>query len=252
MRTLTIGVLLFSLLFALPLIRAEKEYKDGHDIPKKMLKKISLDIKKANIVDALNGVSKKGGLDIAISKKVSGYCTLRFNNATLWKVFITVIQINDLAYVEKDGVYHVMTAKEYKTQYGTKYGDPREVKTFRLTHASPKKAFMIINGLKSNIGKIMVDQDSGIVVVRDIPARLEEMEKALAALEQKKEMRVFRLKHVKAKDIEKPLKKLLQKRKLGEVTIVEKTNQVIIECLPGRMEQVKELISQLDEKATAE
>jgi hypothetical protein len=60
-------------------------------------KKISLDFKNIDIIEALKFLSKKAGLNIIPTKKVSGRITLSVENASLKDVFDIMLRSNGLA-----------------------------------------------------------------------------------------------------------------------------------------------------------
>jgi type II secretory pathway component GspD/PulD (secretin) len=71
-----------------------------------------------------------------------------------------------------------MTEEEYKVLYGKRFSDLREVKTFRLKYAIPEQAFNMLDALKSSIGRVLVDENTGTVLIMDTPDKIREMKKA--------------------------------------------------------------------------
>jgi general secretion pathway protein D len=105
-----------------------------------------------------------------------------------------------------------------------------------------------LNTVKSEIGKVLLDQESGVILIIDTPEKIKDMEKTLDAMERKSVIRVFNLKYARAKDVEEQLKSQLDTKKVGSVKADERTNQVIIQTLPDRMEDISKLITSLDQK----
>ncbi len=209
---------------------------------------ISLDLRSTEATDALKYLATKGGLNISISKNVSGRVNLFLTDVPIRDAFDLILRSNELAYDKQGNVYNVMSEEEYRKLYGRKFSDLRQVKTFRLQYAIPQQAFNLLDALKSEIGKILVDEDSGTVMVMDTPERLSAMEHAITTLEKGGMMRVIDLKYAKAKDIEERLKDQLEVNKLGFVKADERSNQLIIKTLPERMKELEQLIQALDRK----
>ncbi|MCK4307398.1 hypothetical protein KAW50_04125 [candidate division WOR-3 bacterium] len=224
---------------------SKAELQSGKD---SMSQLISLDLRNMEVVDALKFIAQKGELNIVISKTVTGRCMLLLENVAIKDIFDVILLSNALAYVKKGDIYYVMTGKEYKAWYGENYGDTRKLKVFHLKYAVPGKAFILIDALKSEIGKIIVDQDSGTVLIMDTPSKIGEMEKALAVLEEEIETVVLNLNYAKAKDIEDQIKPQLDDKKVGSIKADERSNQVVVQTLPGRMKDIKRVISALDKK----
>jgi len=210
--------------------------------------KISLDLRNIDIVDALKFLSMKASLNIITTKAVIGRVTLMVENAAIQDVFDLMLRSNSLAYDKRGDLFNVMTQEEYRLLYGKSFSDIRQVKVFYLQYTVPEQAFSLLDMLKSEVGRVMVDPESGNVLVMDSPDRLELMEGVLKDFEDKNTVRIFKLQYAKAKDVEEALKNQLDAKKVGLIKSDERGNQIIVQTLPERMEQIAGLISQLDQK----
>ncbi|MBI4597921.1 MAG: hypothetical protein HY737_05925 [Candidatus Omnitrophica bacterium] len=213
-----------------------------------MNERVSLDLRSTDATDALKYLASKGGLNIAISKNVSGRVNLFLTDVPIRDVFELILRSNSLAYDRQGDVYNIMTEEEYRALYGKKFADLRQVRTFRLQYAIPQQAFNLLDTLKSEVGRLLVDEDTGTVMVMDTPQTLQKMELALATLEKGGMTRVIDLKYAKAKDVEERLKDQLEANKLGFVKADERSNQVILKTLPDRMDELEALIRMIDRK----
>jgi type II secretory pathway component GspD/PulD (secretin) len=223
---------------------------DTEFVPKvvDMSKRITLDLRNMEVADALKYLSLRSGMNIVTSKSVTGRVTFQLKNVPLQDIFDITLLSNDLACEKIGDIYYVMTAKEYEATYGKQFGDRRVVKVFRLKYAIPEKAFDMLDTLKSKIGKVLVDQETGTVMIMDTPDNIAEAERSLELLEQKGEVSIFNLQYADAKDIEEQLKNQLDNKKLGSIRADARTNQVIVQTLPGRMDDIEEMINSLDKK----
>lgn len=217
-------------------------------LPMGMSAKISLDLRNTDVVDALKFIAMKSGVSIITTKAVTGRVSLLINEAPIQDVFDIMLRSNNLAYDSKGGLYNVMTQEEYRTLYGKNFADVRSVKVFYLKYMVPDQAFALLDMLKSEIGRVMVDPESGNVLVMDSPGRIEMMEKALADFEEKNTIRVIKLQYAKAKDIEEALKNQLDSKKVGSIKADERGNQVVVQTLPERMDQIERMVKTLDQK----
>jgi len=209
---------------------------------------VSLDLRSTEVTDALKYLATKGGLNIAISKNVAGRVNLFLTDVPIRDVFDLILRSNELAYDMQGNVYNIMTEAEYRGLYGRKFADLRKVETFRLQYAVPEQAFNLLDTLKSDIGRLLVDEESGTVMVMDTPDNLRQMETALATMDSEGTVRVFDLRYAKAKDMEERLKDDVEQKKLGYVKADERTNQLIVKTLPSRMNEMESLIRSLDRK----
>ena len=119
---------------------------------------VSLDFKSTDVVDALKYLALKGGLNLSTSKQVSGRVNLSLTDVPIRDVFELILRSNGLAFVKQGNVYHIMTEEEYRALYGRRFSDMRQIKTFRLQYASPEAAFNMLDALKSDIGRLLVDR----------------------------------------------------------------------------------------------
>jgi general secretion pathway protein D len=214
-------------------------------------KKISLNLRNIDIIEALKFFSMKTGLNIIPTSRVSGRVTLSVEQADVQDVFDIMLRSNNLAYDRRGSIYNVMSEDEYRRFYGRSFSDTRQVKAFRLKYAIPEQAFTLLDTIKSSIGRLLVEPETGTILIMDTLENIKASEQALAALEQENVVKVFSLKYAKAKDVEQQLKPQLDGKKVGSVRADERTNQVIIQALPERMKNIEKLITSLDKKTKA-
>jgi general secretion pathway protein D len=210
--------------------------------------KISLDLRNIDVIDALKFLATKATINIIYTKNVAGRVTLMVENAPVKDVFDIMLRSNGLAYTKEGDIYNVMTEEEYKLLKGRKFSDLRQVRVFRIKYAIPEQAFSMMDMLKSEIGRVLVEPDSGTALIMDTPENIKRIEDALTTLEEKNMVQVFNLKYAKAKDVEEQLKLQLDAKKVGSIKADERSNQVIVQTLPERMGRIGELIEALDQK----
>ncbi len=213
-----------------------------------MDERVSLDLRNIEAGDALRFLAQKGGLNLAISKNVAGRVQLLLNNVPIRDILDIILVTNALAYEKIGDVYYIMTETEYKERFGRKFSDTRQVKLFKLKYAVPEQVFSLFDVLKSEIGRLLVDPDSGTVLVMDTASNIEKMEIALTSMEQKKVIKVYNLKYGKALDVESRLKTRLDAKKVGSVVADERTNSVIVDTLPERLGEIDKIVASLDQK----
>jgi type II secretory pathway component GspD/PulD (secretin)/Tfp pilus assembly protein PilF len=212
------------------------------------LDKISLDLKNVDIVELLRIISLKTGRTIVPSKGVTGRITIYLSNVVFDDVLDIILLTQDLALYKKDKVYYVMTAGEYKKMYGIDYIDQRKIKTIKLSYSKPSVIFNALGQLKSDVGKIVVDESSGTIVLIDIPDKLELLEKTVEELDQPLGTTVYNLNYAKLADAKAQLSAAITQG-TGEVIIDERSGKAIVTDLPRKMEKISMLIRELDEKS---
>ena len=156
---------------------------------------ISLDLRNIDVLEAMKFLAGKTGLNMIASKNVTGRVTLTVENVAIKDVFDIMLRSNSLAYVTQGNICNVMSEAEYKSFYGSSFSDTRSVKVFRLKYAIPEQAFTLLDALKSEIGRVLVDPESGNVLIMDSPDRTIQMQKALDEFEKQNMVKVFSLQY---------------------------------------------------------
>lgn len=224
------------------------------DIEEGLSKRISLDLRGMDIVDTIKFLAMKGNLNVVTSKNVKGRTTLFLKDVTIADTLDVILLTNKLASERKKNIITVMTEAEYEALYGRKYTDKREIKTLKLNYALPTKIGAALGNIKSSIGKIIMDDATGILILIDTPEKIEEMELTSLELDEgiveKKPStvtRVFELEYADAETIKGKVSEALTKD-VGSVQSDERTNKLIVRDLPNRMADIEELITAFDTK----
>ncbi len=207
--------------------------------------RISLDLKGIDIIELLRILSLKTGLTIVPTKNVSGRVNVYLNNLSFDDAFNIILLSQDLASDRKGDIINVMTSSEYEKLYGKKYTDKRRAKIIKLTCAKPSIVFNAINQLKSDIGKIIIDESSGTIFLIDIPDKLKLMEDTITDLDRPLDTVVFDLKYAKPADIKAHLSSAVTPG-LGEVLVDEKAQKVVVSDLPDKLAKTRRMISAFD------
>jgi type II secretory pathway component GspD/PulD (secretin) len=207
---------------------------------------ISLEFRGTDAGDVLKYLAQKANLNLSISSAVTGRVNLFVTNVPIRDIFDIVLRSNNLAYIKKGDLYHILTETEYKELYGEKFSDTRIVKTLRLQYAVPEMAFNMMDAIKSSLGRLLIDENSGTIMIMDTPEKVSEMESALKVLEQRSVVKVFDLNYAKADEVEAKLKDEFEVNKLGNIKADLRTNQLIVKTFPDRMNEVTKMIQAFD------
>ncbi|MDD2654820.1 MAG: secretin N-terminal domain-containing protein, partial [Candidatus Omnitrophica bacterium] len=138
----------------------------------------TLELKDMDILDILKLISKKSGLNIAAGKNVKGRITIFLKDVNVWDALRIILETNDLAYSQEEGIVKVMTAKEYETIYGKKFTDKTSVKIIPLKFANAGAIVPLLTQIKSAIGKVIADEKSNTVVIIDTPQNITKIGRA--------------------------------------------------------------------------
>ncbi|MFA5199943.1 MAG: secretin N-terminal domain-containing protein [Candidatus Omnitrophota bacterium] len=209
---------------------------------------MSLDLKNVDIVELLRIVSLKTNKTIVPGKDVTGRITIYLSNVSFNDILDVILLTQGLALNKKDNVYYVMTEAEYKRTFGQDYIDHRKIETVKLSYAKPSVVFNAISQLKSDIGKIVVDETTGTIILIDIPDKMELLKKTISQLDQPLSTATFNLNYAKAADAKTQLSAAVTQG-TGGVIVDERSGKAIISDLPGKMKNLTNLVREIDEES---
>ncbi|MFA6379375.1 MAG: secretin N-terminal domain-containing protein, partial [Candidatus Omnitrophota bacterium] len=217
-------------------------------LEERIVRKITLDVRDMNIIDVIKFLAIKGDFNVVTSKSVEGRVTLYLKSVSIRDALDIILISNNLAYQIQNDIIHVMSDTEFEADYGRKFNDQSVVKTFFLTYTKPGYALNTLEQIKSSLGKIIIDEDTGTVVVIDTPEAVARMEKAIAEVERPMDSYVYSLQYAKADVLVEKLKARIDSLAVGSITADERSNQIVIRALPDRKKEILEVIKQLDTK----
>ncbi|MFH0924952.1 MAG: secretin N-terminal domain-containing protein [bacterium] len=207
--------------------------------------KITLDFKGIDIIQVLHLLSLKTDQTIVPTQGVTGRISICLNKTTPQDALDIIIKSQNLALDKKGNIVYVMTANEYQALYGKKYTDNREMALIRLKYAKPSTLATILEQLRSDIGKITVDESTGTLIITDTPESIQLLEDMIKELDRPLNTAFIQLHNTTAKDIKGNLEAAITKG-IGQLQIDERVNRVIISDLPDRIAEIKLLIKRLD------
>ena len=216
-------------------------------LEERLQRKITLDVRDMNIVDVIKFLAQKGEFNVVISPSVDGRTTVLLHGVAIKDALDIVAISNRLAYHIENDIVQVTSAAEYEAMYGKQFSDKTDVGIIHLQYSKPSYVLAALDNMKSNIGKIIIDEDTGSVVLIDTPQSIATMKKAIAQIEQPLDTMVYDLKYAKADVVAEKLRSRIDAKAVGSITADERSNQILVRVFPGRHDEVEKLIRSLDE-----
>ncbi|MBI3602296.1 MAG: hypothetical protein HY209_05325 [Candidatus Omnitrophica bacterium] len=213
----------------------------------RMIRKITLDVRDMNVVDVIKFLAQKGEFNVVISAPVDGRTTVLLHAVAIKDALDIIAVSNKLAYHVQNDIVQVMTAAEYEAMYGKQFSDKTEVSIIHLQYSKPSYVLAALDNMKSNIGKIIIDEDTGTVVLVDTPPSIMVMKKAIEQIERPLDTLVYDLKYAKADVVAEKLRSRIDAKAVGSITADERSNQILVRVFPGRHDEVEKVIRSLDE-----
>lgn len=210
-------------------------------------KTLSLDLKGLDILDIFKIISQTSGLNIIANKNVTGKVTLFLKDIDAWDAFLILVESNNLAYERQGNNVKVMTDADFERIYGRKFVDKRKTSINTLRYAKANNIAGSLNQIKTNIGRVIVDETSNTVILLDTPEAIAQMEDVLKKLDLPTETKTFVLNYAKAKDLGPKIEESITKA-IGSVKVDERTNSIIVTELKDRMSAIENIVMSFDRK----
>lgn len=231
-----------------------RSYEFSDQVSNKLIRDISIDLRKIDVVDVLKFLATKADLNIVTSQNVNAKVTLFLKNVTIGNALDIILISSGLAVREKDGVLYVMTEEEYLALYGESYRDQRHIKMVQIKYIDPNHVTEALGGVKSAIGKVIIDKPTGTVVLIDTEDKITIMEKIIEQLDIPTIQRilptqteVYELNYNKVTTVEAQIRQLLTDG-VGKLQSDEKTNRLVITDFPHVMRNIETIIRAFDRK----
>jgi type II secretory pathway component GspD/PulD (secretin) len=187
-------------------------------------------------------------LTIVPSKSITGRINIFLNNLTFDDALEVILVSQDMASERKGTIISIMTSGEYERLYGRKFNEKREVRTLKVQYAKPSTVFSALSQIKSDIGKVIVDESSGTILLIDIPEKVKLMEATALELDVPLETEVFNLKYAKTADMKTHLSSAITAGP-GELFVDERSSKIAVSDLPSKMRKIERLVRAFDEKS---
>jgi type II secretory pathway component GspD/PulD (secretin) len=222
------------------------------ELDEKMTKVISLDLRDMDVVDVYKFLALKGDLNVSINKNITGRVTLYLNNVSIRDALDIISIANNLAYkIVNNNIIYIMTDADFLGMYGKKFNDKTELKILYLKYAKPAYVLEALKNVKSELGKIVIDEDTGSVVMIDTPEAVTKMQEAIEQMDHPLETKIYNLQYANADDVANKLKEKLDNKAVGSVQADARSNQLVVRALPDRISEVEAIITALDKKTKA-
>ncbi len=208
--------------------------------------KITLDLIGVDINELFKILSSKSGRTITTTPGVQGRATVFINNLIFDDALDVILSLQGLACERSENLIKVMTLDEYEKAFGKKFGDRRKIKTVKLKFAKPANVVTVIGAFKSELGKIVVDETSGTILLIDTPQAQSDMEMVIQELDRPLETAVFNINYSKSENIKTYLNDLITPG-VGQLIIDDRSGKAVVTDLPARLEKIKKLMEEFDE-----
>jgi MSHA type pilus biogenesis protein MshL len=211
------------------------------------IEKLSLDIKGMDITDVLKMLATRARLNIVVGKNVTGRVTLFLKDVSPWDAFEIILLSNELAYEQEGDIINILTQRDYELKYGEPFKDKKQVKIISLKYAKASDISRALSQIKTNVGRIVIDEGSNTLVLIDVAEKIKEMVSFIRTIDLPVETRIFSLNYAQADKLQPKIQESLTKG-VGSLKIDERTNKIAITDYPEKLDELGTIIAAFDEK----
>lgn len=217
-------------------------------------KTISVDLRGMSISDVLKFLAVEGDLNIAIAPDVTGVVNLLINDVSIRDIFEIILSTNRLAYRIQSNVITIISNNEYRLSEGVDFFDQRQTVVYQLKYASAQTLGTFLGNIKSDIGKIIFDDSTGLLVLIDTKPKIAEMKvivdrtdiptvsRVLPTV-----TRVYELQYALVEDVQGEISAALTPT-IGTMQLDVRTNTLVITDLEHQMEKIMTIVRAFDRK----
>ncbi len=135
----------------------------------------------ASIAEVMEGFAELSGKTIVLGKDVDGYVTARIRSQPWDVAFGAILQAHGLAAEEDDyGIIRVATQQSLAQRDSL---EPLNTSIMRVNYARASSLIPVLEGAKSDRGKVVADTGTNSLVITDVPSRLVNMEQLVERLD---------------------------------------------------------------------
>ncbi len=154
---------------------------------------VNLDFKEGDILDIFRLFSDISGLNIVVNPGVSGKVTLKLNQVPWDQALDLILKANNLGYTRQDNVIRIarLTDLQKEEQDARKLQEEQELAGNLVTwrkalsyHRAEEVAPTVLKAVLSPRGSVLLDKRSNMIIITDLPDRLEKAKDLIADLDQ--------------------------------------------------------------------
>ena len=222
---------------------------------------VILNFQDVEIKDLARFMGELTGRNVIVDNVVRGRITLLFQKPVsikrAWDIFTSALFVNGYGVVEEDGIVKVLPLNEAITMAKLK-GRPAEgeltVLVYNLKFTDAQTVMNAIRPFLSPFARVSVHMPSNSVIVADVGENIRKARRIISGLDREEiegEVRVFKLKHLSAKDAIRlitPLNNVISRR-FGTQLVVSSSDEAnsLVVFAPREVHRfVKAILDQVD------
>jgi type IV pilus assembly protein PilQ len=159
--------------------------------PRMTTKRITIDLRDADIQNVLRLLADEGNLNIVASDAVSGTITLRLRSVPLDEALTIILRSKGYGWVQEGTVLRVAPLEDFEDEYERYLErmqleaglEPLQVRLITLNYGLAGQMRLVVNSMLTSRGTAVPDLRSNTMVVTDVRSNLDAIEAVLRSLD---------------------------------------------------------------------
>ncbi|MFA5073434.1 MAG: type IV pilus secretin PilQ [Nitrospirota bacterium] len=136
----------------------------------------SMEFRDADIRDVIRAVGQAAHMNLIVSDTVTGQVTMSLKDVDVWDALESILKTKGLTYVREGGIVRVLAIADARD-------DDMETRMFPLGYANGRETLTVLDKIKSDRGKLSVDNRTNSIVVKDLSLNIDRMARLLKNLD---------------------------------------------------------------------
>jgi general secretion pathway protein D len=206
--------------------------------------RITANLKNIQVGEVLKLLADKSTYNFVISDGIKGTVTLYVRDMDAIQLLDVLCELANIGYEQTGNTIKVYNAQRYQQIYSKEVVDKRISRTIQLQNADIQAISKSIQPLKSAKGAFILDSSSNSIIVTDLPERITEIERVVAALDVPPHAQTFKLQYVGAEKMATTIKPYLSATAMVQVNSA--SNEIIITDNQVVLSRVAQMIPSFD------
>lgn len=206
-----------------------------------------LEVQDMKINEVLDLIATRADIEIKAPRDLGSRVTIFLQEVNVRDALRIILDTNNLAYFENDGVFNVVTAEEFERMFNFTFGQKIQTRIIPLIHTDGNDILEIVEQMKGLGGRVVYNPDSNSFLITEEPEKLVVMEAFIKARDVQTKEKIIQLKFIRPEDILLEIRAVLTEG-VGKVEAdnIRKILKVTDTAL--KIQEIEKLVKMLDEK----
>ncbi|MBU4511469.1 AMIN domain-containing protein, partial [bacterium] len=230
-------------------VKIEKEDEPKISLVDTVTTPITLNLKEAEVVDAVRALSEISGINMVVDDSVTGKITLNLREVSFKDSLDLILKLKGLDYTEVSNTL-IIAQKELIEGYKEPI-----TRVYELKNATAEEAKIILDGYVNEEVQVNIVADTRMntLIVSGTNEELKKIEEIIGTIDEELLTRTFKIDNaIDEEDIEaiKNMLSIIISDAENRVIIDNRQNEIIVKGTKEEIKKVEELIPKLDKRAT--